>query len=122
MERHFDLVGLFFVVYGILLAVLAAVLLIVLGPGAASPADVSAAPSSIWTSLAYRSSFAALVLIALSVPFVAIGWGLRRRAAWARVGALVLGALSLLSFPIGTALGGYALWALTRPDAAAAFT
>jgi hypothetical protein len=35
---------------------------------------------------------------------------------------MVLGALSLLSFPVGTALGVYTLWALTRPDAAAAFS
>lgn len=122
MERHFDLVGLLFVVYGALLAVLAAVLLIVLGPGDASPADVSAAPSSVWTALAYRSSSAAMVLLALSVPFIVVGLGVRRRAGWGRIAAMALAALSLLSFPIGTALGGYTLWVLTRPDAATAFT
>jgi hypothetical protein len=76
----------------------------------------------MWTELAYRSSSAAGVLLVLSIPFIAAGLGVRRRSAWARVGAMVLGALSLLSFPIGTALGGYALWALTRPDAAASFS
>jgi hypothetical protein len=122
MERHYDLVGLLFVVYGVLLAVLAAVLLIVVGPGDASPGDVSAAPSSFWTSLAYQSPYAALVLLVLAVPFILTGLGLRRRNGWARVAAMVLGAISLLSFPVGTALGAYTLWTLTRPDAATAFS
>lgn len=121
MDRHFDMVGLLFVVYGGLLIVLALVMLIVLGPGAASPAEVSAAPTSFWTALAYRSSSAALVLLVCSVPFLVTGWGLRRRAGWARIAAMVLGALSILSFPIGTLLGGYTLWTLTRPDAQTAF-
>jgi hypothetical protein len=122
MDRHFDMVGLLFVVYGGLLIVLAVVLLIILGPGAASPDEVTAAPTSVWTTLAYRSSSAAIVLLICSIPFLIAGWGLRRRAGWARVAAMVLGALSILSFPIGTLLGGYTLWALTRPEAQTAFT
>jgi hypothetical protein len=122
MERHFDMVGLLFVLYGGLLIVLAIVLLLVLGPGSASPTEVTAAPTSVWTTLAYRSSSAALVLLLFSIPFLITGWGLRRRAGWARIAAIVLGALSILSFPIGTLLGGYTLWALTRPDAQTAFS
>jgi hypothetical protein len=121
MERHFDMVGLLFVVYGVLLVILALVLMIMFGTGASSPADISAAPSNVWVTLAHRSDHAAIALLVLSVPFMVTGWGIRRRAGWARVAALVLGALSILSFPIGTLLGGYALWALTRPDAQAAF-
>jgi len=30
--------------------------------------------------------------------------------------AIVLGALSLLSIPIGTLLGIYTIWALTKPE------
>lgn len=39
-------------------------------------------------------------------------WGLFERRPWARILALVLGFLSLLSFPFGTALGIYTLWVL----------
>ena len=67
----------------------------------------------------------ALVLLgfgALSgITHAAAGWGLLRRARWARVLALVLGAISLFSVPVGTALGIYALWALSRPDSRAQF-
>lgn len=120
MDRHIDMVGLLFVVYGVLLVVLGLVLLIVVAPGS-SPADITAAPTSIWTALAYRSDQAGFVVLVLAVPFLVAGWGVRRRAGWARTAALVLGGLSILSFPIGTLLGGYTLWALTRPDSQTAF-
>ena len=120
MERHVDMVGLLFVVYGVLLVVLGLVLLIVVAPGS-SPTDITAAPTKVWTTLAYRSDQAGVVVLLLALPFLLTGWGLRRRAGWARIAALVLGGLSILSFPIGTLLGGYTLWALTRPDAQAAF-
>ena len=40
------------------------------------------------------------------------GWGLLQREPWARVGALILGFISLFNVPIGTALGIYTLWVL----------
>ncbi|MGH9735128.1 MAG: zinc-ribbon domain-containing protein [Candidatus Acidiferrales bacterium] len=39
-------------------------------------------------------------------------WGLFERRPWARILALVLGFLTLLHFPFGTALGIYTLWVL----------
>ena len=40
------------------------------------------------------------------------GWGLLARQSWARMLALILGCLSLLDVPFGTALGIYTLWVL----------
>lgn len=41
-----------------------------------------------------------------------LGWGLLDRQLWARTLGIVLGFLSLLDFPFGTALGIYTLWVL----------
>ena len=38
------------------------------------------------------------------------GWGLLQRETWARPLVLVLGIISLLNVPLGTALGIYTLW------------
>jgi hypothetical protein len=38
--------------------------------------------------------------------------GLLTRQPWARVPAIVLGVISLIEFPVGTAIGIYTLWAL----------
>jgi hypothetical protein len=40
------------------------------------------------------------------------GWGLMERQPWARMLAIVLGAISLVDVPFGTALGIYTLWVL----------
>jgi hypothetical protein len=53
-----------------------------------------------------------LLLSALALPGLAAGYGLITRKPWARVVAIVVGVLSLLNFPIGTAIGLYALWVL----------
>jgi hypothetical protein len=43
---------------------------------------------------------------------IIVGWGLLDRQSWARILAIILGFLSLLHFPLGTALGIYTLWVL----------
>jgi len=43
---------------------------------------------------------------------IATGWGLLQRATWARMLAIVLGCVSLVDMPFGTAIGIYSLWVL----------
>ncbi len=43
---------------------------------------------------------------------ILVGWGLTKHQPWARMAAIVLGAVSLLHPPFGTALGIYTLWVL----------
>ena len=52
-----------------------------------------------------------LILVKAAVGFLT-GWGLLQHEGWARVLALVVAFLVLLSVPIGTALGIYTLWVL----------
>ncbi|HEV2383033.1 MAG TPA: zinc ribbon domain-containing protein [Terriglobia bacterium] len=56
-------------------------------------------------------------LSATAVIGLAAGWGLLDRRLWARMLAIVIGCLSLLSFPFGTALGIYTLWVLASAGA-----
>jgi glucose uptake protein GlcU len=55
--------------------------------------------------------FGWLILAKAAAGFIA-GWGLLQRQEWARIVALVVGFVALLSVPIGTALGIYTLWVL----------
>jgi hypothetical protein len=52
-----------------------------------------------------------LILAKAAAGFIT-GWGLLQRDEWARILALVMAFLALLSLPIGTALGIYTLWVL----------
>jgi hypothetical protein len=51
-------------------------------------------------------------LLALAIPAILGGWGLLNYRSWSRVLMIVISGLSLLHFPIGTALGIYGLWVL----------
>jgi hypothetical protein len=56
------------------------------------------------------------VMLVLSLPCLILGWGLYNLRNWARFLGLVISAISLLNFPLGTALGLYGLWVLLKPE------
>lgn len=57
------------------------------------------------------SSIGWVLLAAAAACFVA-AWGLLERASWARIFTIIVGAISLVEVPLGTAIGIYSLWVL----------
>jgi len=55
-----------------------------------------------------------LSTVVVAIAYAWVGWRLRLHDPRVRVAAILLGVLALLSFPVGTALGVYALWSLLR--------
>ena len=53
-----------------------------------------------------------LIMTALALAGLAVGWGLRTLRLWARIPGIVLAAIGLLGFPIGTLVNIYVLWLL----------
>lgn len=104
MRDHRRILGLLFIAWAILQA--AASLFVGLGEGASEMVY----PAVFWISTA--------LMVAI---YAWAGWRLRQRDPRVRFLAIVLSALTVLSFPIGTLLGAYGLWAmLHRPKAEAA--
>jgi amino acid transporter len=64
---------------------------------------------SPWQQLSTLSIVAYLVVAAF---YVFSGWALVNRKDWSRVMIIVASVLVLFSFPLGTALGIYGLWAM----------
>jgi hypothetical protein len=57
-------------------------------------------------------SFIGIAILVKGVLGFAAGVGLMQRATWARMLAVVIGVISLINVPFGTALGIYTLWVL----------
>ncbi len=57
-------------------------------------------------------TLAAIFMGILAVPSILAGVGLLQRQEWGRIVALVVGFVSLIDFPLGTALGIYTIWVL----------
>jgi hypothetical protein len=53
----------------------------------------------------------------LALPGLFAGYGLLRQREWGRILAIIIAFLNLLSFPLGTLLGVYALWVLLQTRA-----
>jgi hypothetical protein len=51
-----------------------------------------------------------VIIMVSSIPTLIAGIGLVTRQSWATLFALIMGCLKLISVPIGTAIGIYAIW------------
>ena len=101
------------------LAVVSAVLLMLALGGAAGIVGAAADSGDAAVALpiiGIAGSFAVVVLLILGLPGLIGGWGLLTYRPWARILVIVLSAINLLNFPIGTALGIYGLWVLMSKD------
>jgi hypothetical protein len=59
-----------------------------------------------------------VIVLAKALAGFAAGVGLLQRESWARALTLVLGFISLIHIPLGTALGIYTIWVLLGPGSA----
>ena len=73
------------------------------------------------TILSLIADILAIVFIIISFPGILAGMGLYKRKEWARVMTLILSVIEIFSFPFGTAIGIYSIWALTQPETVTSF-
>ena len=117
LQEHVAILGWLYVVgHAIFLVIGAFVFLLLIGL-----APLTGEPEPMWV-LTLVGTTVGLLMAALGLPGLLAGWGLLTHKPWARVLAIVVGILSLVNFPIGTAIGLYTLWVLTQPAATEYFT
>ena len=118
MDSHVTLLALLTRLWGAL-SVLVGVSMLFLAAGA-----LAELRSPAVTSLALAAGVAGLTFLLLAL--CALAWGgvhlwaaglMDRRNARGRVIMLALGVCNLVFLPLGTALGGYAIWVLLSPGA-----
>jgi hypothetical protein len=116
MKQHIDILGWLYVAFGVIGFFAAFLVFAILGVtgGLAGGMSHDALPALLLTGIGF---VIAIFVAVMSVPNLICGWGLLKRKSWSRILAIVLGCLHLLSFPLGTAVGIYSLWALTQPEA-----
>ena len=117
MERHIDLLGRLASLWGALV-VLAGVSLLLLGGGALAelldPVGQSIGLAAGLTAAAF-ATLGGFAVIWGALHVAAAKW-LKQRKAVGRLLMLALAVTNLPVLPFGTALGGYALWALLTND------
>jgi len=112
LQQHITILGwLYPVGHAIFLVIGGFIFLLLVGL-----APITGEPEPMWI-LSLVGTAVGLLMAALGLPGLLSGYGLLTRKPWARVLAIVVGILSLLNFPVGTAIGIYTLWVLTQPVA-----
>ncbi len=117
MQTHVKVVGVLFIVLGALgiLFALGVGALFGMAGMAGAAADTEDA-AIVLPILGLTGGLVTMLLLALSLPGLAAGVGLLVFKPWARILAIVLSALQLVGFPVGTAIGIYSLWVLLNKD------
>ena len=122
MATHVKVIGAFFAVCGVFMAAFAILLPGMLGLLAAYVGNSGDRDAQVATTVLGLTGVTLSIFFgALAIPYFAAAWGLMKLRPWARILGIVLGVVSLLEFPFGTALGIYALVILFRKDTEALF-
>ncbi len=116
VARHTHLLGILWIAYSALSGIGGVVLMIV-AHTVFGPFGVPSMPGGPPMFLRPLLSAIAVLLLVKSAAGIAAGLGLLQRQDWGRVLAIVLGVISLINIPFGTALGIYTLWVLVSPGA-----
>jgi hypothetical protein len=124
MREHVRVLGYLHIIMGALGIVGALIVMLVFGGiagvvGMASNHDPDALIAI--PILGVIGTVIAVIVVALSLPGLIAGIGLVKFQSWARILTIVLSALNLVNFPLGTALGVYGFWVLLRPETEALF-
>jgi hypothetical protein len=122
VSAQVDFVGILFIVWGLLTALIGLSTL-ALGVGAIALMHPTEPGSNQFAAGLTVAVFITLAVIAIlwGAAHVVVGVPLRRHRPWARLMALTLGSLDLVLLPFGTALGAYALWVLLNEKGKALF-
>lgn len=111
MRQHVPILGWCFIIYHAIVAVVGiGIGVIVSGAGA-----LSGEREAMFITGTVGAAIAAFLII-ISLPGIITGLGLLKFRPWARIVAIILGVLHLLSFPFGTALGVYTLVVLFNTE------
>jgi hypothetical protein len=116
LDRHRQALGILFVVFSALLALVALGVLAVFVLGVRSASDQGGRAMAVVMGIAVTA-----FLLLLSLPGLIGGLGMLRRRAWSKVVTLIVAVLSLPSFPLGTVLGIYAIWFWLQPNSSRLF-
>ena len=111
MEQHIKVLSVLFIILGIL-GIVVAVAFLFLGAGTAATILAEDDSNEARVGAAWAGgciTFVAALFGIMSIPSIIAGWGLSQRKSWARILAIILAILSLPQFPVGTAIGVYAL-------------
>jgi hypothetical protein len=110
MERHINNLGILFIVWGIISILCGIGILLLFTSG------VMGVPHRAEVVLMTIGIVFSSICIGTGILEIISGKGLLDRRRWSRMLTIVMAVINLSSFPLGVALGVYALWVLFKTE------
>jgi hypothetical protein len=118
MNKHVKFLAFIFFVWGAM-GLLATLSMLVIGAFGSTLATIDdPRAGAVLVSVAL---IVVLLTLIISLPNIIAGWGLIKRRQWGRILTIILAILNIFAFPIGTAIGIYALWVLFSAETVSMF-
>ena len=123
METHVKVLAVVYIVFSALGTLAAFIVAAVFGlAGVATAAGAAGRDAAIALPIIGLTGTAlSAFLLAVSLPGLVAGIGLLKYRPWARILTIVLSALNLINFPLGTLVGAYGLYVLLSEEGARLF-
>jgi hypothetical protein len=123
MNTHVKVLAIVYIVFSALGTLAAFIVAAVFGAaGVATAAGASGTDAAIALPLIGLTGTALCAfLLVVSLPGLVAGIGLLKYKPWARVLAIILSALNLINFPLGTIVGVYGLYVLLSEEGSRLF-
>lgn len=116
-ERHLRILFWLFMALAVVAVLFAgAMVALAFAANADAKAGVEGAVFGMWMAV-----LLAVFTFLIATVDAVVAWGLKARTRWGRTAALVVSALSLPTIPVGTLVGAYGLWVLTKTETETAF-
>jgi hypothetical protein len=110
-QSHITLLGVLHIARGVLLLLVGVAIFLILAAAGVISDDETAVGV-----LAIVATIIMFIFLIIAVPSIVAGIGVLMRREWGRIVALVVGILSLIDIPFGTALGVYTIWILMNDE------
>jgi hypothetical protein len=117
MHNHIKVLAILFIAVGVIGAFMGLVFMALMLVGPIAEGD----PKAFLIVGGIGSILASLIMVT-TIPGIFVGYGLLKRRNWARVVGIIFAIFSMIDFPVGTAIGIYALWVLLKPETVLLFS
>jgi hypothetical protein len=111
MDMHITILAVIYIAYGILGLMIGMVVFWSIASGGLTSGNLEA----IYITGIVAAAVSALFLVGSILEIIG-GIALLKRTSWSRIFVLILGVLSLIEIPIGTAIGIYTIWVLVQKE------
>ena len=110
-EKHIRTLGIIFICWGVLSILFGILMIMFFGFISMLADDPEAA-----IVLRIIGTIAVTFTLVTGIPEIIGGWGLLKKFSWSRILVIIMAAVNVIDFPLGTALGIYGFWVLFKEE------